>query len=89
MNLPEKKIPVRKCTGCGEHFPKSTLVRILKTPSGEILLDLTGKQSGRGAYICKNSSCLKKARRASRLEKSLECTIPAEIYEKLEQELSV
>jgi predicted RNA-binding protein YlxR (DUF448 family) len=89
MNLPTKKIPERRCTGCGEHFPKSALVRILKTPSGEIVLDLTGKLSGRGAYICKNSSCLKKARKASRLERSLECAIPAEIYEKLEQELSV
>jgi predicted RNA-binding protein YlxR (DUF448 family) len=89
MNLPTKKIPERRCTGCGEHFPKSALVRILKTPSGEIVLDLTGKLSGRGAYICKNASCLKKARKASRLERSLECAIPAEIYEKLEQELSV
>ena len=89
MNLPEKKIPERKCMGCAEHFPKSALVRILKTPSGEILLDLTGKLSGRGAYICKNASCLKKARRASRLERALECAIPTEIYEKLEQELSV
>lgn len=89
MNLPEKKIPTRRCTGCGEHFPKSALVRILRTPSGEITLDLTGKLSGRGAYICKSISCLRKARKASRLERSLECSVPEEIYEKLEQELSV
>ena len=84
-----KKIPTRRCTGCGEHFPKNTLVRILRTPNGEILLDKTGKISGRGAYICKNAACLKKARKVSRIERSLECEIPPEIYEKLEEELSL
>lgn len=82
-----KKPPERKCTGCGKHFPKSTLARIVRTPEGKIVLDLVGKLSGRGAYICKNASCLKKARKASRIERSLECSIPAEIYEKLESEL--
>ena len=84
-----KKIPTRKCTGCSEHFPKNTLVRILRTPSGEILIDERGKLSGRGAYICKSAACLKKARKAGRIERSLECNIPDAIYEKLEQELSV
>ena len=83
----ERKLPIRRCTGCGEHFPKNTLIRVLRTPEGEIVLDLTGKRSGRGAYICKNRECLKKARRASRLSASLECSISSEIYDRLEQEL--
>lgn len=82
-----KKLPTRRCTGCGEHFPKTQLVRILRTPEGEIKLDLTGKLSGRGAYICKSIACLKKARRAMRIEHSLECKIPEEIYESIEAQL--
>ena len=62
---------------------------MLRTPEGEIILDLTGKKSGRGAYICKSSSCLKKARRAKRLESSLECAIPDAVYERMEEELAV
>ena len=84
-----RKIPTRRCTGCGEHFPKNTLIRVLRTPEGEILLDLTGKKNGRGAYICKSAQCLKKARKARRLETSLECPISNEIYEKMEEELEV
>lgn len=84
-----RKIPTRRCTGCGEHFPKNTLIRVLRTPEGEIVLDLTGKRSGRGAYICKNVSCLKKARKARRLETSLECAIPEAVYQKMEEELTV
>jgi len=80
---------MRRCTGCGEHFPKSELVRILRTPEGEIILDGSGKKSGRGAYICKKAECLKKARKARRLEASLECSIPSEIYQRLEEELTV
>lgn len=84
-----KKQPTRRCTGCGEHFPKSSLIRILRTPEGEIIIDQTGKKSGRGAYICKNAECLKKARKQRRLESSLECAIPNEVYERLEKELTV
>ena len=84
-----RKIPTRRCTGCGEHFPKNTLIRVLRTPEGEVTLDLTGKKSGRGAYICKNINCFKKARKARRLESSLECPISAEIYDKMEEELTV
>ena len=84
-----KKLPERKCTGCQGRFPKQTLVRVLRTPEGEILIDLTGKRSGRGAYICKNPACLKKARKGRRLESSLECTIPNEIYDRMEEELTV
>lgn len=82
-----RKQPERRCTGCGEHFPKNTLVRILRTPEGEIVLDATGKRSGRGAYICKKADCLKKARKSRRIEQSLEASISAEIYDKLEVEI--
>lgn len=87
--LKEKKQPERRCTGCGEHFPKKELVRVVRTPEGEIVLDLTGKRSGRGAYICKKSDCLKKARKGKRLEYSLECAIPDEVYEKLQEDITV
>ncbi len=86
---PVKRIPTRRCTGCGEHFPKNTLIRVLRTPEGEVLLDLTGKKSGRGAYICKNPACLKKARKSRRIETSLDCHISDELYEKMEEELKV
>ena len=84
----QKKVPVRRCVGCGEHFPKAELVRVLRTPEGEITLDLIGKKSGRGAYICKKAACLKKARKSRRLETSLECPIPAEVYDRMEEEIS-
>lgn len=85
----EKKQPTRRCTGCGEHFPKSSLIRILRTPEGQIVIDESGKRSGRGAYICKSVACLKKTKKGRRLESSLECSIPEEVYSKLEEELSV
>ncbi len=87
-NTSTKKIPIRRCVGCGEHFPKSELVRVLRTPDGEVVLDLTGKKSGRGAYICKAAACLKKARKSKRLDSSLECTIPTEVYDRMEEEIS-
>lgn len=82
-----KKVPVRRCTGCGEHFPKKELVRVLRTPEGEIVLDETGKKSGRGAYVCKSVSCLKKARKSGRIASSLECSIPESVYDRLEEEI--
>ena len=88
-NLTERKLPMRRCTGCGEHFPKNTLIRILRTPEGEVILDTTGKRSGRGAYICKSVSCLNKARRSGRITASLECSVPEEVYAKMEEELAV
>ena len=84
-----KKVPERRCSGCGERFPKNTLVRVVRSPEGEITLDLTGKKAGRGAYICKNAACLKKARRARRLENNLSCVIPDAIYDALEGELAL
>ena len=86
-NTTVKKIPTRRCSGCGEHFPKNTLIRVLRTPEGEIILDLTGKKSGRGAYICKNAQCLKKAGKSKRIESSLECRISDELYQRMEEEL--
>ena len=88
-NITVRKQPVRRCTGCGEHFPKKELTRIVRLPDGTIALDGGGKMSGRGAYICKSAVCLKKARKARRLESSLECSIPDEVYERLEEELAV
>lgn len=84
-----KKIPMRKCTGCGEMKPKKELVRVVKSPEGEISLDLTGKKNGRGAYVCPNANCLKKAQKAKRIERAFDCAIPDEIFEKMEQELIV
>ena len=88
-NLKVKKQPVRRCTGCGEHFPKKELARVVRTPEGAIELDLVGKKSGRGTYVCKNPECFKKARKARRFETALECSIPEEIYEKLAEEITV
>ena len=87
--MKERRIPERRCTGCGNHFPKSTLIRVLRTPEGEIVLDLTGKRSGRGAYICKSLDCFKKARRSRRIETSLECAVPDEVYSRMEEELTL
>lgn len=88
MAAREKRIPIRRCTGCGEHFPKGELVRVLRTPEGEIVLDLVGKKSGRGAYICKKAECLKRARKSRRIEQALECSVPDEIYDRMEEEIS-
>lgn len=82
-----KKVPVRRCVGCMEHFEKKELIRVVRTPQGEVALDFGGKMSGRGAYLCKKSDCLKKAVRSKRLEKNLGCEIPDEVYDRLEGEL--
>lgn len=85
--MKQKKIPLRKCNGCGEQKDKRELVRIVKNADGEISLDLTGKAAGRGAYICPDAECLKKARKAKRIEKAFECAVPSEVYDKLEEQL--
>lgn len=82
-----KKIPLRKCLGCGEQKSKKDLVRVVKNSDGEISLDLTGKKSGRGAYICPSSECLLKARKAKRIDRAFECAVPSEIYDEIEKEL--
>ncbi|MDD2955132.1 MAG: YlxR family protein [Oscillospiraceae bacterium] len=86
--MQEKRVPMRMCTGCGEMKPKRELVRVVKSAEGEISLDLTGKKSGRGAYVCRSLECLKKARKARRFEKAFSCQIPAEIYDRMEEELT-
>jgi len=82
-----KKTPMRMCTACREMKPKRELVRVVKTPEGEIKLDLTGKLNGRGAYICKSSECLKKAQKANAFSRAFSCQISAEIYAQLTKEL--
>ncbi|MFQ9871795.1 MAG: RNase P modulator RnpM [Oscillospiraceae bacterium] len=83
-----KKIPMRMCSGCGEMKPKRELVRVVKSPQGEISMDLTGRKAGRGAYVCKNPECLQKAQKARRLERSFSMQIPQEVYERLKEELN-
>ncbi len=83
-----KKTPLRMCLGCGEMKPKRELIRVVKNKDGELFLDLTGKQNGRGAYICKNAQCFAKARKARRFEHKLEAAVPDEVYERMERELS-
>ncbi|MCM1285496.1 MAG: YlxR family protein [Acetobacter sp.] len=83
-----KKVPLRMCTGCGEMFDKRTLVRVVKSPDGEISLDLTGKKSGRGAYVCKNPDCLKKARKKRAFERAFSTQISEEVYNAMEEEMN-
>ena len=78
-----KKIPLRTCMGCNEKKPKKELIRIVKNKEGNISIDRTGKQEGRGAYICDNPECLEKVIKSKRLERVLETTISQEIYESL------
>lgn len=82
-----KKIPIRTCIGCNESKPKSELIRIVRTPAGEIVTDFTGKVNGRGAYICKNAECLKKAEKSKRIDRSFGLTVAPEVYRKLEKEI--
>lgn len=81
-----KKIPLRQCVGCGEMKNKKEMMRVLKTPEDEIILDLTGKKNGRGAYLCVSRECLLKARKNKGLERSFKMSIPNEVYERLEEE---
>ena len=89
-NVPQKtrKLPDRRCLGCMQSFPKKELIRMVRTPEGNVELDFIGKKSGRGAYLCKNPTCFKKARKAGRFERNLECDIPDTVFDRLEVELS-
>ena len=82
-----KKIPMRQCTGCREMKPKRELIRVVKSPENDISLDFKGKAQGRGAYVCKNQECLKKAIKSKALERSLEIPIPDEIYALLREQM--
>ena len=83
-----KKLPMRQCVGCGEMKGKKEMMRVLKAEDSVICLDLTGKKSGRGAYICKDVECFNKARKARRFEKSFSCRIDSQVYEVMENELT-
>ena len=83
----QKKIPMRQCLGCREMKPKKELIRVVKTPEGEISLDFKGKANGRGAYVCPNAGCLKKAVKAKALERAFSCQIPQEVYEALNAQM--
>lgn len=81
-----KKIPMRVCIGCGESKSKKDLMRVVRTPEEDLVLDATGKKNGRGAYLCKDLECLKKAIKSKGLERSFKMSIPKEVYAKLEEE---
>lgn len=82
-----KKIPMRKCLGCNGSFPKKELVRVVRTPENNVIIDKTGKANGRGAYVCKSKECLKKAIKSKRISHSLEVEIPDGLMEELIKEL--
>ena len=82
-----KKIPQRQCLGCREMKDKKALIRVVRSPEGTIGLDFKGKLPGRGAYVCPDSECLRKARKSRALERAFETAIPAEVYELLEQQM--
>ena len=82
-----KKFPQRQCIGCGEMKNKKEMIRILKTPEGEFVVDATGRKNGRGAYICPAMDCFKKAVKGKGLERSFKMAIPKEVYETLEKEM--
>ncbi len=83
---PKKEIR-RMCVGCGEMFDKRELIRVVKSPEGEVSLDKTGKKNGRGAYVCNNVQCLKKARKRKSIERAFSMKIDDEIYDKMEEEI--
>ena len=83
-----KKVPMRKCVGCQEMKSKKEMIRVIRTQEGEFLLDATGKKNGRGAYICPSKECLAKAIKNKGLERSFKQSIPKEVYESLEKEMS-
>ena len=81
-----KKIPMRQCIGCGEMKNKREMMRVLKTAENEIILDITGRKNGRGAYLCKSKECLEKARKSKGLDRSFKMSIPEQVYENLQKE---
>ena len=87
MPVKPRKIPQRQCVGCRNMKDKKALVRVVKTPEDEIFLDITGKKSGRGAYVCPDVQCLKKARKSRALERAFELAIPDEVYDAMEAQM--
>lgn len=84
----KRKTPLRMCMGCGEMKPKTELVRIVRSPEGEVSLDSVGRKPGRGAYLCRSAECLKAARKKKRIERALDVGIGDDIYDSMEKELS-
>ncbi len=82
-----KKIPLRQCLGCREMKPKRELIRVVRSPEGEISLDFRGKKPGRGAYLCPDPVCLKRIRKSKALERAFSLPIPEEVYDALEQQM--
>ena len=87
MPAKPRKIPMRMCVGCREMKPKATLLRVVKPQDGDAHIDRTGKAPGRGAYVCDDPECLKKARKSRALERALECAIEAAVFEALEAQM--
>lgn len=85
----QKKVPLRMCVGCRQMRPKKELLRIVRTPEGEVKADRTGRASGRGAYICKNIECLEKAKKIRALERALERAVDSEVFERLKEEVAL
>lgn len=85
--MKKKKVPLRKCLGCGENKSKKELLRIVKNSDDSVIIDNTGKINGRGAYICRNDKCFEKAMKGKKIDKALKCEIPIEIYEQLKKEI--
>jgi len=83
----QKKIPMRQCLGCREMKPKRELIRAVRSPEGEVSLDFKGKAAGRGAYICPEPECLRKAIKARALDRAFSTEIPAEVYEELQRQM--
>ena len=83
----QKKIPQRQCMGCRERKPKKEMIRVVRCPDGTVSLDFSGKMNGRGAYICPDPECLKKALRSKAIDRALEVTLPAEVIARLEKEM--
>lgn len=86
--MQKRKQPMRMCVGCGEMKEKRELIRVVKSADGEISLDKTGKKNGRGAYLCHNAECLKKARKSKRIDRAFEISIPDVIYDRMEEEIA-
>ena len=82
-----KTIPIRQCIGCREQIPKPELIRVVRSPEGVVSLDPRGNASGRGAYLCRDAACLKKAVKSRALERALSVAIPQEVYERLLSEM--
>ena len=83
----QKKIPMRQCLGCREMKPKKELIRVVRSPEGEIRLNFKGKANGRGAYVCPDAGCLKKAVKAKALERAFSCQSPQEVYDALNEQM--